>query len=102
MHDDIMERISRDARYTDLVMRRSRFGWTMSAVMFASFVGFTILVAFKKDWLATPIGDGVTSIGMPIGLGLIAFAVLLTGIYVVRANIVYDRQMADILRDAHS
>jgi len=72
----------------------------MSAAMFFAFVAFTMLVAFKKDWLAAPIGTGVTSVGIPVGLGLIALAIVLTGIYVIRANTVFDRQMTEILKDA--
>lgn len=100
MNEAIVERIKRDARYTSLVARRSRFGWMMSVVMFTAFVGFTLLVAFKKEWLAVPLGDGVTSMGIPVGVGLIVFAILLTGVYVFRANTVFDREMAEILRDA--
>ena len=40
--------------------------------------------------LARPIGGGVTSIGIPIGVGIILLAILLTGLYVRRANREYD------------
>ncbi len=100
MEEDVITRVKRDSRYHALVARRSRFGWIMSAMMFAVFVGFTLLVAFDKALLAAPIGAGVTSIGIPLGLGVIAVAILLTGIYVARANRVYDREMAEILTDA--
>ena len=46
-----------------------------------------------------PIGDGVTSIGIPIGLGLILLAIALTGLYVAYANRHHDAQMAAILKD---
>lgn len=100
MNEAIIERIGQDPRYARLVARRSRFGWIMSAAMFAAFVGFIMLVAFDKAWLSQSIGDGVTSVGIPVGLGLIGFAILLTGLYVWRANSSYDDEMAAILRDA--
>lgn len=100
MNEAIIERIGRDPRYASLVARRSRFGWIMSAAMFAAFVGFIMLVAFDKTWLSQPIGEGVTSVGIPVGLGLIFFAIVLTGLYVRRANTRYDDEMAAILRDA--
>ena len=43
--------------------------------------------------------DGVTSIGIPIGLGLILLAIALTGLYVAHANRHHDAQMAAILKD---
>ena len=100
MNDEIIGRIKRDPRYHALVRRRSRFGWAMAAAMFAAFVGFTAVIAFDKALLAAPIGAGVTSLGIPIGLGLIVFAILLTGLYVLRANREFDPEMAAILKDA--
>ena len=100
MNDEIIDRIRRDPRYHALVRRRLRFGWMLAIAMFGAFVGFTLLIAFDQALLAAPIGDGVTSIGIPVGLGLIIFAIALTGVYVLRANRVYDREMAAILTDA--
>ena len=50
--------------------------------------------------LAQPLGAGVTTLGIPIGLGVIAFTVIITGLYVRRANDEYDRLTAEILEDA--
>lgn len=63
--------VAADQRYIDLVGRRSQLGWWLSAVIFLAFVGYLLLIAFDKAALGTPIADGVTSIGIPIGLGLI-------------------------------
>jgi uncharacterized membrane protein (DUF485 family) len=97
MADPIVERLERDPRYHALVRDRSRFAWTLAIVMFAAFLGYIGLIAFDKAALAAPIGNGVTSLGIPLGIGLILFAILLTGLYVVRANRVYDPRMAEIL-----
>ena len=35
-------------------------------------------------------GAGVTTLGIPIGLGVIVFTVLITGLYVRRANSEFD------------
>lgn len=45
------------------------------------------------------VGSGVTSIGVPIGMGLILFAIALTGLYVWRCNTVYDRELALIVAE---
>lgn len=99
MDIESIDRIKDNPRYHDLVVRRSRFGWLMSMVIFFAFVGFTALIAFDKALLATPIGKGVTSVGIPVGLGLIGLAIFLTSVYVWRANVVFDREMAQILED---
>ncbi len=91
--------VASDPRYVDLVARRARLGWTLSAIIFVAFVGYLLLIAFDKALLGAPIGSGVTSIGIPVGLGLILLAIALTGLYVAHANRHHDAQMAQILKD---
>ena len=71
-------------------------------MMLVVYYGFIGLIAFDKAFLAQPIGDGVTSIGIPMAFGVIVFTVLITGIYVYRANSEYDRLTAEILKDAQA
>ncbi|WP_434404427.1 DUF485 domain-containing protein [Sphingobium sp. DN12] len=91
--------VGADPRYIELVARRARLGWWLSAIIFTAFVGYLALIAFDKALLGRPIGNGVTSIGIPIGLGLILLAIVLTGLYVAYANRHHDAQMAAILKD---
>jgi uncharacterized membrane protein (DUF485 family) len=97
-HDARLAAVAADPGYQALTQRRARMEWALTALIVAAFMGYTLLVAFAKDWLAQPlVAGGVTSIGIPIGLGLILFAILLTGFYVAYANRHFDRQMADIV-----
>ncbi|MCW6511038.1 DUF485 domain-containing protein [Lichenifustis flavocetrariae] len=80
----------RDPNFKALVQERSRFAWTMSIVMVVVYLAFILLVAFAHDLMATTIGGGPLSLGIVLGLAVIVFAFLLTGIYVVRANGRYD------------
>jgi uncharacterized membrane protein (DUF485 family) len=84
------DRIVADPRYQQLVKSRGRFTWVLTCVMLAAYFGFILLIAFDKSLLARPIGGGVTSLGIPVGVGLILLAILLTGLYVRRANRDYD------------
>jgi len=58
--------------------------------MLIIYFGFILLVAFNKEFLAGKIGEYIT-IGLPIGIGVIVFAWLLTGVYIWWANNKYDR-----------
>jgi uncharacterized membrane protein (DUF485 family) len=89
-----------DPRYQQLVRRRGRFTWTLSLIMLAAYFGYVALIAFDKPALAARIGSGVTSIGIPIGIGLILLGILLTGVYVRRANKEYDPLVEALKRDA--
>lgn len=98
--DDVTARILKDPKYHELKSKRSRFGWWLTLSMMVVFFGFILLVAFNKPFLATRLGEGVTTIGMPIGLGVIIFTVVITAIYVRRANTEYDALTEQIARGA--
>ena len=44
-------------------------------------------------------GAGVTTIGMPIGFGVIVFTIVITGIYVRRANSEYDALSEQVAKE---
>ena len=94
MPAELLARIEADPDYQALVRRRGRFGWLLTVLTLIVFFGFIALVAFDKAVLAAPVGDGVTSIGIPVGLGVILFSIAVTAIYVVRANAEFDRLRA--------
>jgi uncharacterized membrane protein (DUF485 family) len=96
MTPDLTERIRNDPRYQELKATRTRFGLWLTVAMLVVYYGFILLVAFNKPFLATRIGDGVTTIGMPLGLGVIVFTIVITAIYVRRANNEYD-VLADLV-----
>lgn len=91
MKQEIFDRINNDPNYTLLVQKRSRFGWQLSFVMLFIYFGFVLLIAFDPAFLAIPLAKGwVTTIGIPLGIGVIISAFVLTGIYVWRANKEFD------------
>ena len=100
MTDPVVERIQRDPKYQKLTSTRNRFGWTLAILMLVVYYGYIALIAFDKEFLAKPMGAGVTTIGIPIGMAVIVFTVVITGIYVRRANSEYDALTRDILKDA--
>ena len=100
MSDPMVERVQRNPKYQQLKQARSRFGWTLAILMLIVYYGYIALIAFDKEFLARPLGSGVTTIGIPIGMAVIVFTVVIVGIYVRRANREYDALTRDILKDA--
>ena len=102
-HDEseraMLARVADDPRYRDLVRERSRFGWTLTIIMMVVFFGYISLIAYDKAFLARPAFGGTTTLGIPIGIGVILIAILLTGIYVRRANRRFDPAMRTLLQD---
>ena len=66
--------------------------------MMIVYYGFILLVAFNKEFLSQKLGAGVMTIGVPIGFGVIVFTVIITMIYVRRANSEYDDLTAAITK----
>ncbi len=96
---DRLQRIGQHPDYRDLVRRRRRLAWTLSAIMLVAYYGYILLIAFDKALLARPIGAGVMSIGIPIGFGIILLGVALTAFYVRRANREFDSRLDALLED---
>ena len=86
----LIDKVKRDPEFRDLERRRSRFAWTLTFTMIVIYFGFILTVAFAPAVLATPVGTGVTTIGIPVGIGVILIAFVLTGLYVYRANTEFD------------
>lgn len=95
----LLARIAADPRYRELVRRRGRFGWLLTAIILAIFFGYILLIAYDKALLARPIAGGATTLGIPIGIGVILAGILLTGLYVRRANRAFDPIVRAIRED---
>jgi uncharacterized membrane protein (DUF485 family) len=99
MEDDLVKKIKSNPKYQKLVSTRSSYGWTLTWIMMVVYYGFILLIAFDKELLSTRMGAGVMTWGMPIGLFVIVFTVVITGIYVRRANSEFDDLTAEIRKE---
>ncbi|APR05522.1 DUF485 domain-containing protein [Thauera chlorobenzoica] len=100
MKNDLAEKIAANPKYQMLVRTRSRFGWTLTAVMMLVYYGYIAIIAFDKELFAARLGAGVTTVGIPVGLGVIFFTILITGFYVRRANSEFDRLTREIVQES--
>lgn len=99
MQEDLVQKIVVNPNYRKLVHARSTFGWSLAWLMMIVYYGYILLIAFKKELLSAKIGDGVMSWGIPVGLFVIVFTVVITGIYVWRANRQFDDLTEAIRRE---
>lgn len=99
MSDPVVNKIQKHPKYLELRSKRNSFGWGLTLLMMAVYYGYIALIAFNKPFLAQTIGTGVTTLGVPMGMGVIVFTILITGIYVRRANSEFDDLTAAILKD---
>ena len=99
METDLVRRIAAHPSYRELKSRRTRFGWALAIAMLVVYYGFILLIAFDKPFLSRRLGEGVTTLGMPIGLAVIVFTIVITAIYVRRANREFDDLAERVARE---
>ncbi|MEJ2489939.1 MAG: DUF485 domain-containing protein [Sulfurovaceae bacterium] len=96
MKQEIVKQIQENPKYQELVSKRSKFAWTLSIAMLVIYYAFILVIAFDPSLLGIKMGDGVMTIGIPIGVFIIVIAFVLTGIYVRRANGEFDELSREI------
>ena len=102
MQDDLVQKIKTNPKYQELLSKRSSFGWWLTVLMMVVYYGYILLIAFNKEWLSSKLGDGVMTVGMPVGLFVIVFTIVITGIYVRRANNEFDSLTAAIRKEVNA
>lgn len=100
MAQETWQRIRANPRFQAFVKKRNTYSIIMTALGALAYYGFILLVAYDKAFLATKIGAGVTTIGIPLGVGVIVFTIILTWIYVGRANSEFDAESEAIVKEA--
>ncbi len=100
MEVDLASRIASHPKYQELKAKRTAFGWWLSLAGMIAYYGFILLVAFNKPLLAQKLGTGVTTVGMPLGVAVIVFTIIITWVYVRRANSEFDTLTEEIVKGA--
>jgi uncharacterized membrane protein (DUF485 family) len=81
--------------FKKLVSRKWIFSIILTFLMLTVYFGFILTIAYHKELLAAKINKGLT-LGIPVGIGIIIFAWILTGIYVGWANKTYDKDVGEL------
>lgn len=90
-HQEILE----SKEFKKLVYKRWVVSLLLTGLMLSVYFGYLLTIAFNKPVLSHQIDKNVT-LGLPIGIGIILLAWLLTGIYVYWANSDYDKSVTEI------
>jgi uncharacterized membrane protein (DUF485 family) len=102
MHEDTNARLRDNPKFQKLVSTRSTYSIVMTLAMIVVYFGYILLVAFNKDFLAQKLGaELVTSVGLLIGVGVLLFAIIITGLYVRRSNTEFDSLKEDVIKEAN-
>lgn len=84
--------ITRSPKFLKITRGRIIVSTVLSFVMVGSYFSYILVLAKRKDLLAVEMGNGLP-IGIPIGVGLILLAWVLTGVYILWANSFHDSEV---------
>lgn len=97
-----VDRILQNPKFKEMVARKSRLSWTLTAIMLFAYVGFMLLVGYNKEFLLQSLSGGVTTIGIPLGLGIIVLSFVLCGVYSYIANNKLDSLNNEAIREVEA
>ncbi len=80
------------ADFKHLVARRWSVSMTLLVLLFVTYYGYILLIPYAPDFMKQKIGE-VTTMAIPLGIGVIVIAFVLTAVYVVWANASYDPEV---------
>lgn len=78
-----------------LIRRKWIVSVLLTICLFVTYYGFILLIAVDKAFLARRIGEH-TTLGIPLGVGVIVISWVLTAIYVLWANGSHDSTVAKL------
>ena len=101
MSSAMYERMRPNPKFQELVSRRSRFAWTLAAIVLSMFYGFVMVVAFNPVSLGQAVSEGsMLTVGVAVEFFMFVFFWVLTAIYVKRANGEFDALTQEIVKEA--
>ena len=102
MDEKQVERILQNPKFKEMVSKKSTLSWTLTIIMLIAYVGFMLLVGYNKEFLLSSMSGGVTTWGIPLGLGIIVLSFLLCGVYSYIANNKLDQLNAEAMREVEA
>ncbi|WP_010112378.1 DUF485 domain-containing protein [Acinetobacter sp. P8-3-8] len=103
MDERQVDAILHNPKFKEMVAKKSKLSWTLTAIMLFVYVGFMLLVGYNKEFLLTTVTPGgVTTWGIPLGLSIIVLSFVLCGVYSYIANNKLDQLTEDAMKEVEA
>ncbi len=102
MDETQVDRILQNPKFKELIKKKRNLSWTLTAIMLIVYVGFMLLVGYNKEFLSSSFDGGVTTWGIPLGLGIIVLSFVLCGVYSFIANRTLDQLSEEAMREVEA
>ncbi|MWV63199.1 DUF485 domain-containing protein [Helicobacter saguini] len=87
------------ARFYKFVSFRNKFCLWLSIIIFVAYYGFIAGIGFFPQVLGLRLGDSAISLGILMGVSIIALCIVSTGVYTLFANKYFDKEQGEILEE---
>lgn len=95
MSNTKQEALIKSPEFKALVKKRWLVSLLLTGLMLIVYIGYLLSITTMKEVLSTPVGDRIP-LSLPVGLGIIIFAWLMTGVYAWWANTRYDKVVDEL------
>lgn len=90
--------VTESYEYRELLRRRRQLIRPLLFLMLFAYYGFILVLAFRPDILKVRVGDGATTLGICVGVGLIFLTIAVTGIYIHQTDEKSEKLLASLKR----
>ena len=81
-----VSQIAQLPEFQELLRQRRRIVIPLALLILVTYFGFILLIAFDPSSLGGTIGDGIVSLGIYAGLGLLLLSFVIVGVYIKLAG----------------
>ncbi|WP_066077884.1 DUF485 domain-containing protein [Bergeriella denitrificans] len=98
MDKQTARKVLENAEFQKMARQKAMLGWGFSAVVFFMYVAFIWVIGSSPELLKMPVSsDGITTWGIYIGVFVIVFSFVTTGIYVRIANGKFEKMTQEVV-----
>lgn len=98
MEKQTARKVLDNPEFQRMTRQKAVLGWSFSAIIFFMYVAYIWVIGSNPDLLKTPVSsDGITTWGIYVGIFVIVFSFVTTGIYVKIANGRFEKMTQDVV-----
>ncbi|WP_107688757.1 DUF485 domain-containing protein [Neisseria wadsworthii] len=98
MDKQTARRVLDDPEFQKMARQKALLGWGFSAVILFMYLAYIWVIGSNPDLLKSPVSaDGITTWGIYVGIFVIVFSFITTGIYVTIANGKFEKMTKQVI-----
>lgn len=100
MQDTQLQKIKSHPSFIEMERKKSRLGISFTIITLIMYFSYIIMIGINPELFGTPVAAGkVTTVGIYWGIFVILFSIVITAIYVYKANGEFDDLTKKVIDD---